>query len=426
MKKTILTKLLALVALTAAAQDRLIRVDSESKDLRKASSQRKMFDREKARLLMPQGAAFGVECIPSFSPEWTLTYDSLAQALVYKVAEKSIWYSTYGAMHKKKKIKGKNYSVPRKRPKNYVAPEAKTYSLAISDEQVQQLRAIWRTAVGAAEDREVFLLDGTKWEYFIDGKFAKSHRNKNVLVKFTNELAETVRTGNVSRKDSLFEASQNVITGLTTPPPPEVLEPGTVRRLIVINGTPLPDSVDFIKNVPNTIGELVYFNRHQQTIRSTRYYYNEKDKQSIEEKYGVKVKGTIAEYTTYPDTLCDAYVRQHPELMESRRYVEGYVLGREQMTNLFVLVDSRLKPQKIDLEFMEWLGENGVPFSIVFTKMDKLGKVAGPAAVEDYKKVLRKTWEELPPIFMTSSEDARGRDELLNYIDTINKQLKQQ
>ena len=329
-KERFLTTLLFLVALSVAAQDRLIRVDSESKNLRKASSQRKMFEREKARLLMPQGAAFGVECIPSFSPEWTLTYDSLAHALVYKVAEKSIWYSTYGAMHKKKKV-SKNHSkwVPRKRPKDYVAPEAKTYSLAVTDEQVQQLRTIWKTAVGAAEDREVFLLDGTKWEYFIDGKFAKSHRNKNVLVKFTNELAETVKTGNVSRKDSLFAASQNVITGLTTPPPPEVLEPGTVRRLIVINGTPLPDSVDFIKNVPSTIAELVYFNRHQQTIRSTRYYYNEKDKQPIEEKYGVKVKGTIAEYTTYPDTLCDAYVRQHPELMESRRYVEGYVLDED-------------------------------------------------------------------------------------------------
>lgn len=107
-----------------------------------------------------------------------------------------------------------------------------------------------------------------------------------------------------------------------------------------------------------------------------------------------------------------------------RRMIEGYVLGREQMTNLFVLVDSRLKPQKIDLEFMEWLGENGVPFSIVFTKMDKLGKVAGPAAVEEYKKVLLETWEELPPIFMTSSEDSRGRDEVLGYIDSINQQLK--
>ena len=109
-----------------------------------------------------------------------------------------------------------------------------------------------------------------------------------------------------------------------------------------------------------------------------------------------------------------------------RRMIEGYVLGRKQMTNLFVLVDSRLKPQKVDLEFIQWLGEHGVPFSIVFTKMDKLGKVAGPAAVEDYKKELLKTWDELPPVFMTSSADARGRDELLGYIDSINKQLKQQ
>ena len=108
------------------------------------------------------------------------------------------------------------------------------------------------------------------------------------------------------------------------------------------------------------------------------------------------------------------------------RMIQGYVLGREQMTNLFVLVDSRLKPQKIDMEFIQWLGENGVPFSIVFTKMDKLGKVAGPAAVEAYKKELLKTWEELPPVFMTSAEDTRGREEMLDYIDGINKQLKQQ
>ena len=106
------------------------------------------------------------------------------------------------------------------------------------------------------------------------------------------------------------------------------------------------------------------------------------------------------------------------------RMIQGYVLGREQMTNLFVLVDSRIKPQKIDLDFMQWLGENGVPFAIVFTKMDKLGKVAGPTAVEAYKRELLKTWEELPPVFMTSSEDARGRDELLGYIDAINQQLK--
>ena len=303
-----------------------------------------MFDREKARLLMPQGAAFGVECIPSFSPEWALTYDSLAHALVYKIAENSIWYSTYRAMHKNKKVsKNHSKSVPRKRPKNYVAPTAKTYSLAVTPEQVQQLRTLWRTAVNTAEDREIFILDGTKWEYFIDGKLAKSHREKNVLVKFTNEMSEAVKAGNADRKDSLIAAFHNVITGLTTPPPPEVLEPGTVRRLIVVNGTPLPDSVDFIKNVPNTNDELVYFNRRQQTLRSIRYYYDEKDKQPIEEKYGVKVKGIIAEYTTAPDTLCDVYVRQHPELMQSRRYVEGYVLddNDEPLADVWVHVDGK-------------------------------------------------------------------------------------
>ena len=105
-----------------------------------------------------------------------------------------------------------------------------------------------------------------------------------------------------------------------------------------------------------------------------------------------------------------------------RRIIDSYILRREQMTNLFVLVDSRHKPQKIDLDFMTWLGENGVPFSIVFTKMDKLGRDAGPRNVGAYKQELLKQWEELPPIFMTSSTDGRGRDELLGYIDEINQQ----
>ncbi len=109
-----------------------------------------------------------------------------------------------------------------------------------------------------------------------------------------------------------------------------------------------------------------------------------------------------------------------------KKMIESYILRRMQMTNLFVLVDSRHKPQNIDLEFMEWLGENGVPFSIVFTKMDKLGKEAGPRNVRDYLKVLKESWEELPPYFLTSSEDGRGRDEILEYINEINKSLNEE
>ena len=104
--------------------------------------------------------------------------------------------------------------------------------------------------------------------------------------------------------------------------------------------------------------------------------------------------------------------------------ISFYVLEREQLTNLFVLIDSRLKPQKIDLEFIEWLGENGVPFSIIFTKADKNKKGELRKNVDTFLDTLREQWEELPPHFITSSESRLGREELLNYIDNINKSIE--
>ncbi|WP_289762468.1 ribosome biogenesis GTP-binding protein YihA/YsxC [uncultured Duncaniella sp.] len=103
------------------------------------------------------------------------------------------------------------------------------------------------------------------------------------------------------------------------------------------------------------------------------------------------------------------------------KMIKGYILNRKEMTNLFVLIDSRHKPMKIDLEFFDWLGENGVPFSIVFTKLDKMGSQVGKRNVEEYCKILLETWEELPPVFLTSSETRRGRDELLDYIEQLNR-----
>ena len=104
-----------------------------------------------------------------------------------------------------------------------------------------------------------------------------------------------------------------------------------------------------------------------------------------------------------------------------RQLIETYVLYREQLTCLFVLLDCRHEPQKIDLEFMEWLGENGVPFAIIFTKADKLSRSRLMGNVESYKQHLLETWEELPPIFLSSSEAKAGREEILDYIDSINK-----
>ena len=111
------------------------------------------------------------------------------------------------------------------------------------------------------------------------------------------------------------------------------------------------------------------------------------------------------------------YAQRGKKMMEKiQKLIEYYVLEREEMTCLFVLVDSRLKPQKIDLEFMEWLGENGVPFGIIFTKADKQTINKTKQNVEFYLNTLREQWEELPPYFVSSSEKGTGRDEILDYI----------
>ena len=115
--------------------------------------------------------------------------------------------------------------------------------------------------------------------------------------------------------------------------------------------------------------------------------------------------------------------RSKKEIEKLDQMIRGYILQREQLVNVFVLVDIRLEAQKIDLEFIEWLGLSSVPFAIVFTKADKLSAAKVSASVEAYKKVLLETWEELPPIFITSAEKRQGRDEVLDYIDQINKEI---
>lgn len=106
------------------------------------------------------------------------------------------------------------------------------------------------------------------------------------------------------------------------------------------------------------------------------------------------------------------------------KMIRDYILKRENLICLFVLIDSRLNPQKIDLEFMEWLGENGVPFVMVFTKGDKLSAAQRVKNVEDYQQVMLDTWESTPLSFMTSSEKRLGREELLDYIEELNKTVE--
>lgn len=102
-----------------------------------------------------------------------------------------------------------------------------------------------------------------------------------------------------------------------------------------------------------------------------------------------------------------------------QQMISSYILRRPQMMNLFLLIDSRHEPQRIDLEFIEWLGENGIPFGIVFTKADKMSRGKLTANIKLYLNTLSKQWEELPPYFITSSETRQGREEVLGCIEAI-------
>ena len=104
--------------------------------------------------------------------------------------------------------------------------------------------------------------------------------------------------------------------------------------------------------------------------------------------------------------------------------ITSYILQREQLINTFVLVDIRHEQQKIDREFIDWLGQSNVPFAIIFTKADKLGPVRARQNAEAWMRKLSDTWDELPPYFVTSSETKAGRDEVLGYIEQINAELK--
>ncbi|WP_026193908.1 ribosome biogenesis GTP-binding protein YihA/YsxC [Capnocytophaga cynodegmi] len=107
-----------------------------------------------------------------------------------------------------------------------------------------------------------------------------------------------------------------------------------------------------------------------------------------------------------------------------QKFITQYFEKRQQLVCAFVLVDIRHEPQKIDLEFMQWLGENAIPFAIIFTKADKLKPNAIERNIENYKNLLLETWEKFPLYFVTSSENKTGKEELLQYIDSINKSLR--
>lgn len=118
--------------------------------------------------------------------------------------------------------------------------------------------------------------------------------------------------------------------------------------------------------------------------------------------------------------------RSKSVIQKLEQMISGYLLQRQQLACTFVLIDIRHDPQQIDREFIDWLGESGIPFAIIFTKADKLGPVKARQNAAAWMEKMRDRWEELPPYFVTSSESRLGREEVLDYIDSINKQLAEE
>ncbi len=119
-------------------------------------------------------------------------------------------------------------------------------------------------------------------------------------------------------------------------------------------------------------------------------------------------------------------LRGKREIENLNRMIRNYVLKRNQLTCLFLLIDIRLEPQKKDLEFINFLGENGVPFAFIFTKADKITKTKQAANVQTFMDAIADQWEELPPHFVTSSSSQLGKEDVLDYIDSINKSLAEE
>ena len=226
MKKNIITMLLLVAATTLYAQDKLVLIDSASIAVRKRSSELSFHDQEMQRLLMPKDAEFGVECVPSFEPEWMLTYSPSAHALIYKVSQENIWYKKYHFDH----WDDYSHKPGEKRPKRYKSPKVDTYKLALADDQAELLRTIWRNAIGQAIDEKtmevmtfsgkhplrVVHTDGIRWNFFLADRRAYSHFAKNPHVAFTNALMEAVRDGDSQRMNSLIdEEFQCVFSGLS-------------------------------------------------------------------------------------------------------------------------------------------------------------------------------------------------------------------
>ena len=314
MKRTTLILTLVLVALSATAQDRLMRISAEQLTYSNDEPHLAFHAKEISRLLIPEHAEFGMIVIPSRGRENVLAYDSLDHQLILRTEVKNIWYELY------KPVSDNDLS-------RYHAPDVKSWSVRISDIQARKLRELWRHVVSAAEDREDNMLDGVTWRFFIDGKHAKARHSYNPMVRFSQEIQEAVSQESQYRIEFLIDfALEKTIERMERLPAEQ--EPDLLSRcrvvdtLVIANGEILPSSLYQSFKAPNEY----FYGRQQVLFSEDRYFRNPLMQRDYAENYGVIAREIICDYTTVPDTLTDAYVNAHPSMKANHRRIEGFVV----------------------------------------------------------------------------------------------------
>lgn len=290
------------------------------------------YNKEMERLMSPKNLSFGMGCDPSNSNEWILYYDSVAHSLIYKKSGKNIWWSMRRAISKEKKTSdNKTIWVERKKPKKIRGVKVETSSIAITAKQAQDLRAMWTDAVACANNvrnksvMKAYTSDFRRYEFPLGdlrNKMTYIYTGLNPFTKFTNDLAEAVRTENTSLTDSLLADTtlrKCLYDMKEYMKPVHLIEDSLV---LVVNKQVQPDSLcKLISKRP-----MQYFHQKGLIVKTT----------SMWTAYGAKFASgydkncPIMELTTLPDTLSDTYVDLHPEMKDTLRHISGIILDENE------------------------------------------------------------------------------------------------
>lgn len=314
MKKIVLPIiLLALSAITTMAQDKLMRISAEDREIRNQEPKLAFHDKEITRLLIPENAEFGMIVVPSFYSERALAYDSVSHMLVTSYVKKSIWNEMT------KPFKQNNMSL-------YKAPDVRKRAVSLNYIQTRKLKTLWNHVISTSEDRLDNKLDGTSWTFFLGDQQAKARHSNNPMVRFVEEICSAVSDSDTYRLEFLIDfALDKTIERMDRLPalddPVLSQRCRVVDTLVVWNGEVLPSKL-YRQGKPPT---EYFYQRQQIIVGGNHSYRNALMQRDYAEDYSIIARDHIYEIITVPDTLCEAYLQQHPDKKKNLRRIEGFV-----------------------------------------------------------------------------------------------------